>query len=158
MGFAFLHLNANDLKLVTEFYITRLNEFSDHCGVAFCLKTILNANETMNTDNSNECTYVKFDIDKVDEFKNLLSNKMNVINEMLQGVETNTDINSVVQDFTTFMHELTHDVFSKKKNTDLKHTKEEHTKCGLMLIAIKQRSVLTKRRIYLWEIRQRKIS
>ena len=122
----YLLLNANDLKLVTEFYITRLNEFSDHCGVAFYLKTILNVNETMNTDNSYECTYVKFDIDKVDEFKNLLSNKMNVINVMLQGVETNTDINSVVQSFTNFMHEVTHDVFLKTKHRPQTHKRRAH--------------------------------
>ena len=122
----YLLLNASDFKIVTEFYITRLNEFSDHCGVAFCLKTILNANETMNTDNSNGCNYVKFDIDKVDEFKNLLSNKMNVINEMLQGVETNTYTNSVVQSFTNFMHEVTHDVFSKTKHRPQTHKRRAH--------------------------------
>ena len=58
----------------------------------------------MHIDNSNECTYVSFDIEKLDRFKHLLSNKINVINEMSKAVETNTDTNSVVQGFTSFMH------------------------------------------------------
>ena len=81
----------------------------------FCLKATHNVNKIIHTDNSNECTYVKFDIEIKDEFKHLLSNKINVINEMTQAVETNADINSVVQDSTTFMHEVTHDVFLKNK-------------------------------------------
>ena len=51
---------------------------------------------------------------------------MNVINEMLQGVETNTDINSVVQSFTNVMHEMTHDVFSKTKHRPQTHKGRAH--------------------------------
>ena len=40
----------------------------NYCGVAFCLKTVLNVKKTMQTDNSNECTYLNFDNEKIDEF------------------------------------------------------------------------------------------
>ena len=124
----YLLLNANDLKLVSDFYIMRLNEFSDHCGVPFCLKATHNFNKIIHSDNSNECTYVKFDIERIHEFKHLLSNKINVINEMTQAVETNADINSVVQDSTTFMHEVTHGVFLKTKDRPQTHKRRAHKK------------------------------
>ena len=47
---------------------------------------------------------------------------------MTQAVETNADINSVVQDFTTFMHEVTHDVFLKTKHRPQAHKRRAHKK------------------------------
>ena len=47
---------------------------------------------------------------------------------MVQAVETNTDISSVVQGFTNFIHEVTHDVFLKTKYRLQTHKRMSHKK------------------------------
>ena len=109
----YLLLNIHDLQFISNFEILNPNEFSDHCGIKVHIesKQIPVLNNVM----TNSETYLKWDENNIQNFKDLISNNQNLLNDITSSIEVN-DTNQVVEQFTNFIKDHAFTVFGKTRN------------------------------------------
>ena len=89
-----------------------MNEFSDHCRLFFSLqRNCIDQNVEYN--NLDKEKYIKWDEEKISDFKQLLSSKSNDIDMMKCEIDNDCDIEDVIKWFNDFMQENSYTVFGK---------------------------------------------
>ena len=98
----YLLLSFIDFETVSYFEICDITEFSDHVGLSFGLHC---KQMTCTNTPSNETTYVKklkWDSDKVEDFKNSVSNLSDLLNSLFSSLQQNNSENNINETLNKF--------------------------------------------------------